>query len=129
MIMILLANVTRHAEGVRKAARLGHAANCIFAGAPARVMLPLAVLVRILGEAYCYTTVYYIRACLTTRPESSSDAPIHVGNPYAMRVLNRLALKPLEATVGGNKRHKSLTGKHSVIVSAANPRVNHIAGV
>lgn len=49
MITILLANVTRHAEGVRKAARLGHAANCIFASAPARVMLPLAVLVRILG--------------------------------------------------------------------------------
>lgn len=66
MIMILLANATRHAEGVKKkTARLGHAANCIFAGAPARVMLPLAVLVRILGEAYCYTIAYYIRRAKT----------------------------------------------------------------
>lgn len=46
-----------------------------------------------------------------------------------MRVFNRLALKPFKATMGGNKRDKSLTGKHGIIVSAVNPRGNHVAGV
>lgn len=49
MIMILLLIMARHAEVVKKAARLEHAAKRIFAGAPARLMLPLAVLVRFLG--------------------------------------------------------------------------------
>lgn len=46
MIMILLLIMARHAEVVKKAARLGHAAKCIFAGAPARVMLPPAEILR-----------------------------------------------------------------------------------
>lgn len=45
-----------------------------------------------------------------------------------MRVFDRLALKPFQTAMGGYKRYKSLTFEHGVIVSAINPRVNHIAG-
>lgn len=46
---------------MKKAARLEHAANAPFAGAPARVVLPLAGMVRILGEASCYPDANYMR--------------------------------------------------------------------
>ena len=46
-----------------------------------------------------------------------------------MRVFDRLALKPFKTTMGGNKRYKSLTGKHGIVVSAINPRGNHVARI
>lgn len=77
---------------------------------------------------YCYTTAYYVRACLTPRKihrtrqnmlETHTPCEYSTGSPSSH----------FKQPGGGGKRHRSLTGEHGVIVSAVDPRVNHVAGV
>ena len=122
--------MTRHAEVVKKAARLEHAAKRIFASAPARVMLPLAeggalpwigVLLhnRPLYQGVPHDTPRKIHQTFQNMLETHTPCEYSIGSPSSH----------FKQPWGGDKRYKSLTGKHGFIVSAIYPRVNHVMGV